>query len=85
MQRRLRYVDLERLGIVNNRETLTNWIRKRGFPAGQLIGPNSRAWTEDEVQRWLDSRPTKAKPAPVVRGRRGRPRKAQAEQARMTE
>jgi predicted DNA-binding transcriptional regulator AlpA len=77
MQRRLRYADLERLGIVNNRETLGNWIRKQGFPRGQLTGPNSRTWGEDEVRAWLDSRPTAIKQdLPKPTGRRGRPRKA---------
>jgi predicted DNA-binding transcriptional regulator AlpA len=77
MQRRLRYSDLLALGVVNNRVTLQNWINKRGFPAGQLTGPNSRTWGEVEVQSWLDSRPTARKPAyPIVKGRRGRPRKA---------
>jgi predicted DNA-binding transcriptional regulator AlpA len=79
MKRRLRYRDLVALGIVNNRPTLQNWIRDRGFPAGQLTGPNSRTWDEGDVQRWLDSRPTALKPAPIVKGRRGRPRKAEAQ------
>jgi predicted DNA-binding transcriptional regulator AlpA len=65
--RRLRYADLERLGIVRNRITLRNWIRDRGFPAGQLTGPNSRTWSEKEVQNWLASRPTAPKPAPIRR------------------
>jgi hypothetical protein len=69
MQKRLRYADLERLGIVNNRVTLQNWIRDRGFPAGQLTGPNSRTWGEDEVQVWLDSRPTALKRTPKTKGR----------------
>jgi len=76
LQKRLRYVDLKRLGIVNNRPALRNWIRDRGFPAGQLTGPNSRTWAEDEVQAWIDSRPTAPKPAPIVKRRRRRPRKA---------
>ena len=45
MRKRLRYADLERLGIVNNRVTLANWIGDRGFPTGQLTGPNSRTWS----------------------------------------
>jgi predicted DNA-binding transcriptional regulator AlpA len=76
MQKRLRYADLERLGIVNNRVTLQNWIRDRGFPAGQLTGPNSRTWGETEVQAWLDSRATGLKATPKMTGRCGRPRKA---------
>jgi predicted DNA-binding transcriptional regulator AlpA len=75
IRRRLRYRDLIALGIVNNRRTLLNWIRDRGFPPGQLTGPNSRTWGEDEVQAWLDSRPTAPKKGPVVKRRRGRPRK----------
>jgi predicted DNA-binding transcriptional regulator AlpA len=67
--RRLRYADLLALGIVNNRATLQNWINKRGFPAGQLTGPNSRTWSETEVKRWLDSRPTGPKPTPSTKGR----------------
>jgi len=78
MQRRLRYRDLHAKGVVRNRQTLKNWIEKRGFPAGQLTGPNSRTWGEDEVQDYLDSRPTAAKPALPVKRPRGRPRKGAA-------
>ena len=67
MDKRLRYADLERLGVVNNRATLGLWIRNHGFPRGQLTGPNSRTWGEDEVQAWLDSRPTAPKPTPTPR------------------
>jgi hypothetical protein len=45
-------------GIVRNRVTLQNWIEKSGFPPGRMIGPNSRAWPEDEVIAWLASRPS---------------------------
>jgi predicted DNA-binding transcriptional regulator AlpA len=72
MQKRLRYADLERLGVVNNRATLSNWIRKRGFPVGQLTGPNSRTWGESEVQRWLDGRPTAAKSTPSTKRRQAK-------------
>jgi hypothetical protein len=86
MRKRLRYADLKAFGVVTNRVTLGNWIRDRGFPPGQLTGPNSRTWSEAEVQLWLERRPTKSKPAPAVtkpesewKGRRGRPRKSRAE------
>jgi len=78
MRKRLRYRDLKERGVINNRPTLNNWIKKLGFPPGQLTGPNSRTWSEDEVEAWLDSRPTAPKPAPIVKGRPGRPRKAAA-------
>ena len=84
LRKRLRYADIEALGIVNNRVTLQNWINNRGFPRGQLTGPNSRTWDEGAVAAWLKSRPTNTKSAPVVtkpesewKGRRGRPRKAE--------
>ncbi len=79
MRKRLRFRDLVALGIVQNRVTLSNWIKDRGFPRGSLTGPNSRTWDELEIQEWLDSRPTAPKAAPIVKGRRGRPPKSKAE------
>jgi hypothetical protein len=77
MRKRLRYRDLVADGIVRNRPTLRNWIKKRGFPPGQLTGPNSRTWAEDEVEEWLASRPTGPKAGPIFKSRRpGRPRKS---------
>ena len=84
---RLRYRDLVARGIVNNRTTLSNWIKGKGlkpdqkpFPLGQLTGPNTRTWDEEtEVNPWLETRPTKPKPAPKVKGRVGRPRKNESQ------
>jgi predicted DNA-binding transcriptional regulator AlpA len=56
--RLLRYRDLEAAGIVASWTALRYKIKKNGFPSGRYIGPNSRAWTVDEVQQWLDARPT---------------------------
>jgi predicted DNA-binding transcriptional regulator AlpA len=53
----LRYNDLAAKGVVNNRPTLYRWIKRYGFPKGQLLGPNTRAWRIDEVEEWLRSRP----------------------------
>jgi hypothetical protein len=79
MRKRLRYADLHASGVVNNRVTLSNWIRDLGFPAGQLTGPNTRTWGEDEVDAWVRSRPIGPKAIPPVKkGRRGRPRKSEA-------
>ena len=79
MRKRLRYADLRALGVVNNRVTLNNWIRDLGFPRGQLTGPNSRTWGEDEVQAWIAKRPTAPKRTPQSQRRPGRPRKAERE------
>ena len=71
MNKRLRFRDLEALGVVCNRVTLRNWIIHHGFPPGQLTGPNSRTWSEEEVQAWLDRRPTASKKAtPPARRRK---------------
>ena len=74
--RRLRYRDLVALGIVNNRATLWNWIRDRGFPSGQLTGPNTRTWGDDEIRDYLNSRPSAPKLAPPsLKNRRDRSRR----------
>jgi hypothetical protein len=66
-----RFSDLKARGIVRNRTTLRNLIRNAGFPPGRLIGLNCRAWTEDELDTWLASRPTapRAGNVPPVRAR----------------
>jgi predicted DNA-binding transcriptional regulator AlpA len=75
MHKQLRLADLIALGVVGNRATLGNWIKHRGFPRGRLIGPNTRAWDEGEVQDWLASRPDTPKATPRPKRRPGRPRK----------
>jgi len=60
----LRFADLKARGIVNNWPSLKNRIKKFGFPCGRLIGPNTRAWTEEEVERWIAARPTAPKATP---------------------
>jgi predicted DNA-binding transcriptional regulator AlpA len=67
----LRFSDLLARGILKNRATLGNWI-KHGFPRGTLLGPNTRAWTEAEVDAYLAARPTAPKPTSLTRDRRGR-------------
>ena len=74
MTRYLRFADLKARGIVNNWATLRGRIRKFKFPPGRLIGPNSRAWTEAEVDAWIASQPTALKAVPPRR----RPREAEA-------
>jgi predicted DNA-binding transcriptional regulator AlpA len=53
----LRFADLKRMGIVNNWQTLKRWIRDQSFPPGIMLGGNTRAWREDEIEAWLASRP----------------------------
>lgn len=55
----IRFADLKARGIVRNWPTLQRWVRdpEIAFPPGRMIAPNTRAWTEIEVERWLASRP----------------------------
>lgn len=56
MERYYRFADLKAAGIVDNRQTLSRWIQKQGFPAGVKLGPNSRAWAASEVEAYLERR-----------------------------
>jgi predicted DNA-binding transcriptional regulator AlpA len=78
MERRLRFRDLREKGIVKNRQTLKNWIKYRGFPPGQMTGPNTRTWSEGEIETYVNSRPAAPKPAYPTKRPRGRPRKITA-------
>jgi hypothetical protein len=74
MPRWLRFKDLQARGLVKSRPQLKNLQEKFGFPAGRLIGPNTRAWDlQAEVEPWEASRPTDKRPTPRSPGR---PRKA---------
>ena len=55
--RLLRFNDLKDRGVVNNWPTLAAWIEKEGFPPGRKLGPNTRAWTTDEIDAWIEGRP----------------------------
>jgi predicted DNA-binding transcriptional regulator AlpA len=66
----LRFPDLKALGIVNNRVQLGRLIQNHGFPPGRLLGPNTRAWTEIEIQNWVDSRPIVREPDATPREER---------------
>ena len=54
----LRFRDLKDRGIVSNHVTLGRWIANEGFPRGFLLGPNTRVWRENEIEAWINSRPT---------------------------
>lgn len=61
----LRFSDLKARRIVNNRTSLQRLIRQHGFPPGFLLSPNSRAWIEDEVNRWIETRASESRPADI--------------------
>jgi predicted DNA-binding transcriptional regulator AlpA len=66
----LRFKDLKRVGI-NNWPTLKRRIEQDNFPPGRYLGPNTRAWSLEEVQAWWEARPKADPPnvkpaAPVI-------------------
>lgn len=72
----LRFRDLKARRIVNNWVTLRNRIERDGFPPGRMLGPNDRAWTDQEIADYLASRPVEGPPPRgIAAAPRGRPRK----------
>jgi predicted DNA-binding transcriptional regulator AlpA len=76
MIRLLRFKDLRERGVISNWPMLKRRIERDGFPVGKMVGPNTRVWIEEEVEKWIRSRPSGG-PAPkgVAKSRRGNPRK----------
>jgi hypothetical protein len=64
----LRFKHLKQRGIVASFAQVKHLQEKEGFPLGRLLGPNTRVWTEDEVEAWLASRPTERKAVKVNTG-----------------
>ena len=57
LSRLLRFRDLKDRKIVLNHVTLKRWVDQEGFPPGRLLGPNTRVWTEAEIEAWVADRP----------------------------
>jgi hypothetical protein len=53
----LRFKHLKERRIVENWPQLKRLVETQRFPPGRLLGPNTRAWTEDEIAAWLETRP----------------------------
>jgi predicted DNA-binding transcriptional regulator AlpA len=56
----LRFKDLQRLNVAKSWPQLRYMQKHYGFPAGILLGANTRAWSAHEVKEWLEVRPTKS-------------------------
>lgn len=52
----LRFADLVKLGLVNNRQTLRKWVIAGKFPAPFQLNENSIGWKAAEVAEWLEGR-----------------------------
>jgi predicted DNA-binding transcriptional regulator AlpA len=63
MVRLLRFPDLKKHNVVRSWPQLKRLQEKHGFPKGRMIGPNTRAWTDEEIDEWVATRPVDG-PAP---------------------
>jgi predicted DNA-binding transcriptional regulator AlpA len=76
---RLRFKDIKAAGIADSWTQLCHLIDEHDFPVGKKLSPNVRSWTVEEVNKWVESRPTDRK---VMTPKRppGLPRKQALEQ-----
>ena len=58
----LRFKNLQERGIAKSRAQLKEMVEKYGFPAGFMVGPNSRAYA------WLEALPSALEARPPLRG-----------------
>ena len=56
MPKYLRFRDLEKRGLFNNRTTLKRYIARHGFPRPYRLAGNRSIWREDEINEWLEAR-----------------------------
>jgi predicted DNA-binding transcriptional regulator AlpA len=66
----LRVKDLQQRGIAASHQAVRHLQLHQNFPLGRLLGPNTRAWTTDEVNDWLRSRPVEVSEQARRRARR---------------
>ena len=64
----VRYDDLVAAGIIANWTQLLRLIDTQDFPAGVMIGRNTRAWQVDQIKQWLAARPSARKVIPPNAG-----------------
>jgi hypothetical protein len=72
----VRFKGLYEHGIVDSYQGLRHLIKNESFPPGRRLGPSSRIWSVDEVNAWLNSRPTE--PSAQTRARAKKSTKARA-------
>lgn len=54
--RNLRIWELRESGLVPaSNSTIYGWIKDRGFPKPQKIGPRMSVWSEQAVRDWIES------------------------------
>jgi predicted DNA-binding transcriptional regulator AlpA len=78
----LRYRHLVSRGVVNSRQELKRLQDKHGFPPGRLLGPNTRVWTDEEIDAYIAARPVRM---PLHQLRGAAKLKHERKQAQMSE
>jgi predicted DNA-binding transcriptional regulator AlpA len=73
----LRFRDLKARGIVTSWPMLKLRVERDNFPPGRMVGPNSRAWSEEEIDAWFKSRPIAGPRPPRGAAKANRDRKAE--------
>ena len=66
----LRFSDLQEI-IPVSRSTLWRWVRDGSFPSPINLGPNTRAWREEDIRVWLETK-TEQRDEKVEKSRQGR-------------
>ena len=59
MIRLLRFRHLKERGIADSWPQLRRLMQHQGFPPGRLLGPQTRVWSEEEIDAWFAARPVK--------------------------
>jgi hypothetical protein len=78
----LRFSDLKARGIVKSWTQLKRLIELYGFPAGRMVSPNIRAWTDEEIDEYVESCPVEGPPPRgAAKQKHERKRKADTAQA----
>ena len=63
----LRFRDLKTRGLVNSWPALTIKIRTQDFPPGRMLGPNTRAWSVEEIEAFEEAGRAPARPCAALR------------------
>ena len=83
MRKILRFRDLNDRNVVHSWPQLKRLVELQNFPVGFMLGANSRAWYEDEIEAWLETRPLASDAKPPLKG--GAAQRAAAKAERETE
>ena len=65
----LRFSDLQEI-IPVSRSTLWRWVRDGSFPSPINLGPNTRAWREEDIRVWLETK-TEQRDEGIEKSRQG--------------